>query len=113
MSLKRRDSVTNEMWQAVVNRDAQAIWGASGSSLSFRDWQRSRSGAVCIVELLDPSLSARCSGYQTVDHVKDGPMMGRRAPSDLNHLVAMCSHHNVESPPSKDLRMKEREYLGL
>ena len=46
----------------------------------------------------------------TLDHVKDGPMMGRRAPSDPAHLVALCYSENVRGP-SKVTRAAERSYL--
>ena len=46
----------------------------------------------------------------TVDHVKDGLMMGLRAPSDAAHLVAMCHRGNV-AVPSREVRAAEREYL--
>lgn len=49
--------------------------------------------------------------FLTLDHVKDGPMMGRRAPSDVMHMVAMCHAANV-SVPSKELRAAERAYLA-
>lgn len=48
----------------------------------------------------------------TVDHVKDGPMMGRKAPDDEWHLVAMCWAGNVGGP-SREERQAERSYLGL
>jgi hypothetical protein len=40
-------------------------------------------------------------------------MMGKRAPNDLDHLVAQCWHHNVEHPPGRKLIAAMREYLGL
>jgi len=112
MRFGRRQTVSSDLWIAVVDRDARAIHGASGSTLGFGPWYQ-QNPLVCIVALLDPSASVRCSGRTTVDHVKDAPMMGRRAPSDMGHLVALCEWHNVIHPPSKELRMKEREYLGL
>lgn len=48
--------------------------------------------------------------WLTVDHVKDGPMMGKRAPSDRKHMVAMCLDGNV-SVPSKEVRAWQRDYL--
>lgn len=32
----------------------------------------------------------------TVDHVKEQPMMGKRAPSDLRHLATICWHHHLD-----------------
>ena len=107
-----RDRVSQDLWTAVVDRDAKVLWGWSGSTIPFSEW-RFRNRLICIVPMLDPSESGRCSGHTTVDHVKDAPMMGRRAPSDMSHLVAMCSFHHVEHPPSRALRQLEREYLGL
>ena len=37
-----------------------------------------------------------CSGRLTLDHVKDQPRMGKRAPSDPAHLVALCWHHHLD-----------------
>ena len=51
-------------------------------------------------------------GALTVDHVHGGyGMMGRRAPSDPAHLVAMCWQGNV-GVPSKEVRQAERAYLA-
>jgi hypothetical protein len=46
----------------------------------------------------------------TMEHVKDQPRMGRRAPSDAAHLVAMCWGGNV-GVPSKEQRQAIRAYL--
>ena len=32
----------------------------------------------------------------TLDHVKDQPRMGKRAPSDAAHLVTLCWHHHLD-----------------
>jgi hypothetical protein len=37
-----------------------------------------------------------CAGRLTLDHVKDQPRMGKRAPSDLAHLVVLCWHHHLD-----------------
>ena len=37
-------------------------------------------------------------------------MMGKRAPSDELHLVAMCAKVNIDGP-SRVIRQAEREYL--
>lgn len=47
----------------------------------------------------------------TLDHVKNGPMMGRRAPDDEWHLVAMCWAGNV-GVPTREARQAERAYLA-
>lgn len=46
----------------------------------------------------------------TIEHVKDQPRMGKRAPSDPGHLVAMCWQGNV-GVPSKTQRAAIRAYL--
>lgn len=46
----------------------------------------------------------------TIEHVKDRPMMGRRAPSDPAHCVALCWSANV-GVPSKVTREAMRTYL--
>lgn len=35
-------------------------------------------------------------GALTLDHVRDHPMMGKRAPSDPEHLVTLCWHHHLD-----------------
>lgn len=49
----------------------------------------------------------------TLDHVHlvAGGMRGKRAPDDLQHLVAMCAQVNV-SGPSREIRDAERTYLA-
>jgi len=32
----------------------------------------------------------------TLDHVREQPMMGKRAPSDMAHLVSVCWHHHLD-----------------
>lgn len=32
----------------------------------------------------------------TLDHVKEAPRMGKRAPSDAAHLVVLCWHHHMD-----------------
>jgi hypothetical protein len=46
----------------------------------------------------------------TIEHVKTEPMMGRKAPDDLGHLVAMCGYANV-AVPSRETRNQIRAYL--
>ena len=47
----------------------------------------------------------------TLEHVKDRLRMGKRAPSDLSHLVALCGYRNAIRPPTKVERAWMREYL--
>lgn len=68
----RRDPVTPELRVLVLTRDRGCV----------------------AVRLGEPPAS--CAGRLTLDHVKDQPMMGRRAPSDLAHLVTVCWHHHLD-----------------
>ncbi len=50
-------------------------------------------------------------GDLTLDHVKDAPRMGRRAPSDPAHLVALCWWHHLGGWATSH-RPDLREYLA-
>lgn len=54
---------------------------------------------------------ATCKGRLTLDHVKDAPRMGRRAPSDPQHLATVCEHHHLDGWATSH-RPQLREYLG-
>jgi len=93
----RRDPVTPEVRQLVLRRDRHCI-------LLRLDWShqcRDQWGNVHSSYDLD---------RLTLEHVKDALMMGRRAPSDPAHLVAMCYSGNV-GVPSKEQRQAIRAYL--
>lgn len=100
------------LWDDVIDRDAMALFEWLEVAIPFQRW-RPQHSVICVVPMLEPTNRWPCGGKQTVDHVKDEPMMGKRAPDDMNHLVAMCEVHNVWKPPSKQLRQAERRYLGL
>lgn len=99
------------LWEAVVERDARFIWGITNGIEPYSLWRRKVS-AVCLVPWLEPTNKRPCSGRQTVDHVKDAARLGKKAPDDEMHLIAMCEAHNVWYPPSRALRQAERVYLG-
>ena len=46
----------------------------------------------------------------TIEHVKDEPMMGRKAPDSLTNLIVLCGYANV-AVPSKAERVRMRDYL--
>jgi len=49
----------------------------------------------------------------TVDHVHDeSGMVGKRAPSDEQHLITMCAAENIRGP-SRAMRWAERDYLAM
>jgi hypothetical protein len=35
-----------------------------------------------------------CNGRLTIDHVKSHPRLGKRAESDMDHLVTVCEGHS-------------------
>ena len=67
----RVDPVTPELRIAVLTRDRGCV-----ASLVFED-------------------KDDCRGRLTLDHVKDQPRMGKRAPSDMAHLVTLCEWHHL------------------
>ena len=48
----------------------------------------------CVALVVDSTQLGSCSGRLTLDHVKDQPRMGVRAPSDEHHLVTLCAWHH-------------------
>lgn len=83
-------------------------------------------GQRCVARRIDPTVSI-CrnrwgapiisSGKQpksalTLDHVKDQPMMGKRAPSDARHLVTLCWEHHINTGWATSHRPELREYLA-
>jgi len=75
----------------------------------------------CVAAIRDPAHVCRDRWGQvhapddldrlTIEHVKDQPRMGKRAPDDPAHMVALCWASNV-GVPSKALRQWMREYLA-
>jgi hypothetical protein len=51
-----------------------------------------------------------CRGRLQLDHVKDAPMAGKRAPSDPGHLASICEFHHLEGWATSH-RPELREYL--
>jgi hypothetical protein len=84
----RRDPVSPELRLAVLERD--------------RD---------CVAAILDTFEGWSCRGRWTLDHVKDEPRMGVRAPSDAAHLVTLCEWHHLESGWATSHRPELRAYL--
>lgn len=83
----RRDPVTADVALAVLRRDAG-----------------------CVAVILGESPEA-CGGRLTLDHVKSEPRMGKRAPSDEAHLVALCERHHLHTGWATSHRPELRDYL--
>jgi len=81
----KKDPVTPELRLAVLARD--------GDCVAFQF-----------------SATDECRGRLTLDHVKDQPRMGKRAPSDMAHLVTVCEHHHLDGWATSH-RPELREYL--
>ena len=89
---RHSDPVTPEVAEAVLRRD-------------FRGCVAQR---IAIVTL---SRIDACDGRVTLDHVRDEPMMGKRAPSDPQHLVTLCWHHHLDGWATSN-RPALRAYLA-
>jgi hypothetical protein len=97
-SVRVVDPVTSEIRSAVLLRD-----GACAA------WLIDRSH-VCRDAYGTPHDPRRLA-VLSIEHIKDELRMGKRAPSDLEHLVALCYGANV-GVPSKELRVELRAYLA-
>ena len=96
---KRRDPVSPEMHARILERDGWCVLSKIDSDHGCRDaWGVPHHPA-------DRRLL-------TLEHVHDGyGLMGRRAPSDERHLIALCAGANI-GVPSKAQRAEFREYLA-
>jgi hypothetical protein len=105
-----RDPVTPELREEVMRRDD---WRCIAPFIE-REWGccadigrcKSRWGerAEVIEGLYDRSAL-------TLDHVKDEPRAGKRAPSDRRHLVTVCAFHHLDSGWATSHRNALRWYL--
>lgn len=95
----RRDPVSPELREYVLDRDKGCLAAKTDDTHVCKDqWGNKHSG-------WDRS-------RLTLDHVHDHAKMGRRAPSDPQHLVALCWDANVNGWASAH-RSEERAYLAL
>ncbi len=69
-----------------------------------------RDGGCVAVRLGEPPWL--CAGPLTLDHVKDQPRLGKRAPSDPAHLVSLCAAHHLETGWATSHRPELRAYLA-
>ena len=90
----RKDPVSPELRLAVLERD--------GGCVAIRLFPFDGSERPCPHD---------CFGPLTLDHVRDQPMMGKRAPSDMRHLVTLCTFHHLESGWATSHRPELRAYL--
>lgn len=65
----------------------------------------------CVAVRLDRH-AGQCRGRLTLDHIHTGySVMGKRAPSDMAHLVTLCEHHHLDGWATSH-RPELREYLA-
>ena len=93
----RVDRVTPEAREAVLLRDGRCLLSRIEPDHICRDRWGNPHPSTDLYRL-------------TLEHVKDQPRMGRRAPSDPQHMVALCWSANV-GVPSKEQRAAFRAYL--
>lgn len=96
--MTRKDAVTPSLHAAVLRRDRECVLAKMDRTHVCRDVWGNPHPSDDLAKL-------------SLEHVKDEPMMGRRAPSDLAHLVALCYAANV-GVPSKVQRQGFRDYLA-
>lgn len=103
--MPRSDPVTAEVAEEVRSRDIIQRWvnlltwfqvdteDLTEVMSMFRAAQENH----CVAQIVDPLESGHCSGRSTLDHVHrmKGGMMGKRAPSDPQHLVSLCAFHHL------------------
>ena len=96
---RRSDPVTPALREAVLRRDGGCVLAMRDALHVCRD-RLGGAHAPGAVHLL------------SMEHVHEGyGMAGKRAASDLRHVVALCYGANLK-PPSKDERAWMREYLS-
>lgn len=97
------DPVTPAVAAHVLERDR----GCVAAGLGAPDACAGKWGGPAIATLI-PLTYYRSA--LTLDHVKDAPRMGKRAPSDPAHLVVLCWHHHMDGWATAH-RPELREYL--
>lgn len=98
----RNDPVSPELWNYVYERDggiclARRLGEPDPCRNKWGDPVRWRAGKMHRSDV-------------TFAHVKEHPMMGKRAPSDARHGVLECAHHNGNGWSSAH-RSEELAYL--
>lgn len=94
----RRDPVTPELREYVLRRDGSCLLWKMDPGHQCRDTFGNQHAPTDLDRL-------------TIEHVKDQPRLGKRAPSDARHCLALCGGSNV-SVPSKVQREAFRAYLA-
>lgn len=96
-----RDPVTTDLYHYIVARDG---YECVAPSLGAPDRCANRWGRTW-------PPGGFTSNDLTLDHVRDQPMTGKRAPSDARHLVTLCWHHHLDGWATAN-RLVLRDYLA-
>lgn len=116
---RRNRTLSFEDWQAlravVMSRDWAVVkrWMVANG---YRIPSLASQLPACPAVMMDPSLWGTCWGPWALDHVKDDPMTGRKAPDDEDHLIALCAAHDERGQKAgrqwnTSHRAEERQYL--
>ncbi len=98
--MSHKDPVTPELRIAILRRDSGCI-AADNHHLVRR-----------LFALHPHPAEDACRGRLTLQHVKDQPRTGKRAPSDPEHLVVVCEHHHLDGwATSREALRFQRDYL--
>lgn len=100
-----RDPVTPELREEVLRLDSFRCVARIISPPQTLDVCKNRWGEAVITSGRYPASAL------TLDHVRDQPMMGKRAPSDVRHLVTLCWHHHLDGWATAH-RPELRQYLA-
>lgn len=106
---KRKDPVTYDTAREVLRRDGYECAAPRVAREIGEEIDRCR--AMWGQDMNGTVQDGRAVGYLTLDHVRDGPMMGKRAPSDIEHLVTLCYHHHLDGWATSH-RPALRDYLA-
>lgn len=90
MTLGRRP-LPKDLRESIYERDD---WKCVAPRLGATDECRDFWGKIILWSLGDPVYAA--PSRLTLDHVKDQPMLGKRAPDDAEHLATLCWHHHLD-----------------
>ena len=103
--MPHKDPVTEDVYEEVRARDVIQRWVNllkwfevdPADMVESMEMFRQASENPCVAPTVDPLDSGPCSGRLTLDHVHRhaGGTMGKRAPSDPEHLVCLCARHHL------------------
>ena len=100
---RHKDPVSPDMREAVFGRDRRFMAAAMeqldygtiwvGGRLMAYAPHRSKGMVVCPAAYIEVAQLGKCWGRWTLDHIRSQPRLGRRAPSDMAHLISLCQSH--------------------